>query len=82
MMTVIIKELTAITKTNKVTNEQILPCARRHETQRSQKLLTEATKESKEFDSMKKGNQSAMHVIKPEQEEEKLGISCRTTHEP
>ena len=47
-MTEMIRELTAIKKTNEITSEQVLPWARRVVVQRTQKALTKATKASKE----------------------------------
>ena len=58
MMTEIIRELTAIKKTNKVTSEQVLASARRVETQRVQKALIRTTKESKYFSATKKQEQN------------------------
>ena len=57
MMTEIIRELTAIKKTNEIPTEKILALARRVEEQRAQKALFEATKKNKCFDAKKKQKQ-------------------------
>ena len=47
MMTELIRELTTVKKTSKITSEQVLDWARIVKAQRAQKLLIEATKDSK-----------------------------------
>ena len=53
MTTEILRELTAIKKTNEITSEQVLSWARRVKVKRAQKALIEATKDRKEFNAMK-----------------------------
>ena len=57
MMKQIIGELTAIKKTNEVTNEQVLEQDRRVDVQRAQKAFMEATKVSKDAHVMKRQEQ-------------------------
>ena len=54
VMTEIVRELTTIPKTNGSTSEQVLSGARRVRMQRAQKVILDATKESKGFDTTKK----------------------------
>ena len=52
MMTEIIRELTALKKTSRITREQVLCQTRRVEVQRVQKAIFDMTKERSEFDDM------------------------------
>ena len=52
VMTKIIMELTAIRKTNEITNEQVLSWARRLLVQRDQTAILDVAKESKQFDAI------------------------------
>ena len=54
MMTNLIQELTRIKKTNEVSSKQVSAKARRDEVQWAQKVKIEATRESTEFEAMKK----------------------------
>ena len=51
------RELTTIKKTNQVTSEHILSCSKMSWRTKGQKAMIEATKESKEFDSVKRIDQ-------------------------
>ena len=51
---------------NEVTSEQVLALARKGEAQRIQKVLIEATKESKQFNAMKKvKSKRKIYLIEP-----------------
>ena len=56
-MTEIIRDLTVVQEIIEITSEQILWWARRVNAQRANIALTEATKDIKEFDAMKKHKQ-------------------------
>ena len=52
MVTEIIREFTAIKKTNEMTGKQVLTWARQVKAQRAHVALIEATKENKDFSAM------------------------------
>ena len=58
-MTEIIIELTMFKMTNKIINGRVLWWVKRVEAQRAHRAVIEATKESKEFDTLKKSNQQS-----------------------
>ena len=85
MMTDIIREWTAIKKTNEVTSEQVLAWTRRMEAQRTQKTLIEATKENKDFNAMKEKEQKNNALDKTNVDRREMGIKykyCESTLEP
>ena len=75
MITQIIRELTAIKRTNEITSEQVLFWSRRVQVQRAQKVYMGATKDNKEFNAIKGMSKGTM----PETTRYKY---CRSTHEP
>ena len=85
MMTEIMRELSGTKETNKASNEQVLCWAKRLEVKTVQKVLFEASKETKEFDAVKKVVKQSLNKqnIKRNQ-----GISwhtckyCGTLHKP
>ena len=58
MMTEIIKDLTAMKRENEKTSVKVFSWARRGETQRAQKAIIDTTKESREFDMIRKEKRS------------------------
>ena len=60
MMTKIIRDITKVKLTNESNREEGLSCARRVVVQKSQKAILDVTKESKEFDTIKKNEQQTL----------------------
>ena len=60
MMTEIIKELTAIKRTNEITSDHVLNWAERENVQRVQKAILDTTKESLEFDMIRKSKKKEL----------------------